>query len=512
MPRYVEGRNRSQTSMILMNLDKMIDEENPVRAIDVIVDSFDLEKIGFKYAKTKNTGRRPYNPSDMLKLYIYGYFDGVRASRKLENECDRNIELMWLINNLKPDFKTIANFRKDNKECLEKVFKEFSIICDELGLYGKEVVAIDGSKFRANSSRRKNYTKGKVKKMLEHYDKSAKKYMEILDLEDKKDNNKNSSETINIKDKVEKAKKRIEELEKLAAKIEEGGEISITDPDARHMSVSNNGTDIAHNVQIAVDSKYHLVVAVDVVSTSADQGQLYKMAKKASEKLGIELKTENNNKEDVMTVLADKGYYSGAELEKCKESGIKAIVARQKTVSKTGNPDYAKDKFIYDKEKDTYICPQGSTLKNSSRKDSRNQLYRNIKACIECEYKDECTSNKRGRTVRRREYQGIYDEVDKRTIENKELYRQRQMMVEHPFGTIKRGLGFTYFLTRGNEGVKAESFMHFLIYNLKRVINIIGTRGIIQKLEVSTLHFIRHLFILCNVFSCKYRFKLKDIR
>jgi transposase len=491
MQRYVEGTNRNQYNMMLMNLESMIDEENPVRAIDIIVDSLDLEKLGFKYAKTKKTGRKPYNPSDMLKLYIYGYFNKIRASRKLEAECLRNIELMWLINSLKPDFKTIANFRKDNKQSLENVFKEFSMLCDELGLYGKKIIAIDGSKFRADNSRRKNYTKRKVKKMIEYYEQAAKKYIALLDEGDKEDDKEKESETIDIKEKIENAKKRIEELNELAKQIQETGEKSITDPDARHMSVSNNGTDIAHNVQIAVDSKHHLVVAVDVVSTPADQGQLYKMAKMAAEELGIKLKEEDNNNEDIMTVLADKGYYSGSELEKCKELGITAIVPKQKSTSKTANQDYAKDKFDYDKEKDIYICPQLKILRNVSRKDSKEQIYKNKKACIECRYKEECTSHEKGRSIRRGQYQEIYDEVDKRTTKNKELYSQRQMLVEHPFGTIKRGLGFTYFLTRGNESVKAESFMYFFIYNLKRVINIIGAKGIIERLKASFLPLLR---------------------
>lgn len=501
MSRYIEGENRNQLNILPISLDEMISEDNPVRVIDALVDSLDMGALNFKYALPKDIGRKPYDPKYMLKLYIYGYFNGIRSTRKLERECKRNIEVMWLLDNLKPDDKTISNFRKDNKKSIIKVFKQFSMLCDELGLYGKEIIAVDGSKFRANNSRRKNYTKNKVKKMLEHYEQTANKYIELLN-----ENDNNEKESViytknEIKAKLEEAKKRIEELTQMAEEIETNGEISITDPDAKHMSVSNNGTDIAHNVQIAVDSKNHLVVAVDVVSTPADQNQLHNMASKAVEELGqkendeIENETEYEEKE-IITVLADKGYYSGEELRKCKKDHIKTIVPKQKSGSRTGNEEYIKDNFIYDEDKDIYICPNGEILKNISKASSKDQNYRNTEACNKCKYKDKCTTSKKGRVIKRGPYQETYDEVDKITIENKELYKQRQMIVEHPFGTIKRALGFTYFLTRGNENVKSESYMHFLTYNLIRVINIIGVKELIGVLKAKHQAFL----VLFNIY------------
>ncbi len=287
----------------------------------------------------------------------------------------------------------------------------------------------------------------------------------------------------------------------MAEEIKQNGEISITDPDAKHMSASNNGTDISHNVQIAVDSKNHLVVAVDVVSTPADQNQLHNMASKAVEELGLK-KSENDETEnesedkvsdeekEIITVLADKGYYCGEELKKCKKDNIKTIVSKQKTGSRTGNEEYIKDNFIYDKEKDIYICPKGEILKNISRSSSKEQKYRNTQACNKCEDKDKCSTSKTGRVIRRGQYQEVYDEVDKITIKNKELYKQRQMIVEHPFGTVKRTLGFTYFLTRGNENVKAESFMHFFTYNLNRIINILGVEKLTRILKAKQQAFL----------------------
>lgn len=493
MSRYIEGENRNQLNMLPISLDEMIAEDNPVRVIDALVDSLDIKALNLQYSNPKKIGRKPYDPKHLLKLYIYGYFNGIRSTRKLERECKRNIEAMWLLDNLKPDDRTISNFRQYNKKAIIEVFKQFSMLCNELGLYGKEIVAIDGSKFKANNSRKKSYTKNKVKKMLKHYEEVANKYIELLSENDNKEDQTTTYSKEEIQEKLKKAKQRIEELTEMGEEIEKNGEISITDPDAKHMMANNNGTDISHNVQIAVDNKNHLVIAVDVVSSPADQTQLHNMSSKAVENLG--LKEENNSNEspkkknikeedkEILTVIADKGYYSGEELKKCKEDNIKTIVSKQKISNKTGEEEYLKDNFIYNKDKDIYICPRGAELRNVSKLTSKDQVYKNFEACQKCKYRDKCTRSKKGRIIKRGPYQEIYDEVDKITRENKELYKQRQMIVEHPFGTVKRGLGFTYFLTKGNENVKAESHMHFFTYNLIRVINIVGVKRLIEILE-----------------------------
>lgn len=326
--------------------------------------------------------------------------------------------------------------------------------------------------------------------MLDYYERIAEKYIELLSKNDKTNDEIAEYTKEEIEDKLKTAKKRIEELTEMQEEIKQNGEISITDPDARHMNVSNNGTDIAHNVQIAVDSKNHLVVAVDVVSTPADQNQLYNMASKTVEELGLKEKnkTEKDNfphgeEKEILTVLSDKAYYNGEDLEKCKKDNIKTIVPKQKSSTKTGNEDYIKEKFIYDKDRDIYICPEGKELQNVSKPDSKNKLYKNTDACNKCEHKDKCTKSKKGRVIKRGPYQETYDEVDKITSENKELGKQRQMIIEHVFGTVKRALGFTYFLTRGNENVKSESFMHFFTYNLIRVINIMGVEKLTGVLK-----------------------------
>jgi len=471
--RYIQGEiDRQQLNILPIAFDDLINEDNPVRVIEAFVEILDIKSLGFKYSETKATGRKPYNPKDMLKLYVYGYFNGIRTSRKLERECGRNIELMWLLNGLAPDFKTIADFRKNNKTALIGIFKEFSLFCDEMGLIGKEIVAIDGSKFRASNSRRKNFTKRKIEKMLEHYEQLAKKYIDLLEKIDDNDADNRELDKNIMQEKLLKAKNRIEELNQLQKEVEEKGEVSITDPDSKHMSVSNNGTDIAHNVQTAVDSKYHLVVAIDVTSNAADNGQLYPMAEKTKQELCV----------NELTVIADKGYYNGEDLKSCEENGITAIVSKQKPGSKTGDDNFTKDKFIYNQEEDIYICPMGNKLKRVSKIGAKRTRYRGNE-CKACPHIAKCTTNEKGREVSPTEYQEYYDRADKLFADNLGLYKQRQKIVEHPFGTVKRSLGYTYFLMRGHENVKAETHLHFFVYNLKRVINILKITPFLDALK-----------------------------
>lgn len=471
MSGYIEGKtNTKQYSLIPTCYDEMISEDNPVRVLEAFVDSLDLKELNFKNANRDKTvaGRPSYNPKDLLKLYLYGYFNGIRSSRKLAKECERNIEVFWLINELKPDFRTISEFRKDNINNMKEVFKQFSILCDSLDLIGKEIVAIDGSKFRANNGRRKNYTKGKIQKQIKYYEENIEKYIAILDKEDLEEkDNKIMIDKKELNQKIEEAKQRIKELEKIKKEVVEKGEISITDPDSRHMKTSNNGTDISHNVQISVDNKWDLVVAIDVTSNPADQGQLSNMAIKSKE----ELKVEN------LTVLADKGYWNGEELKKCEENNITTIVS---SPEEHGTIGYKKSDFKYNKEQDYYVCPMGRILHRTGNKEKR---YKNTKACKECPNRNKCTKNKTGKNLIVGQNEEYLERAKQRQKENMKLYKQRQMIVEHVFGTIKRNLGYTYLLLRGNEKVKGESFMHFLIYNIKRVCNIKKTKDIIEAIK-----------------------------
>ena len=431
MSGYIEGKtNTKQYSLIPTCYDEMISEDNPVRVLEVFVDSLDLKELNFKNANRDKTiaGRPSYNPKDLLKLYLYGYFNGIRSSRKLARECERNIEVFWLINELKPDFRTISEFRKDNINNMKEVFKQFSILCDSLDLIGKEIVAIDGSKFRANNGRRKNYTKGKIEKQIKYYEENIEKYIEILDKEDLEEkDNKIKIDKKELNQKIEEAKQRIKELEKIKKEVVEKGEISITDPDSRHMKTSNNGTDISHNVQISVDNKADLVVAIDVTSNPADQGQLSNMAIKSKEELKVA----------ELTVLADKGYWNGEELKKCEENNITTIVS---SPEEHGTIGYKKSDFKYNREKDYYVCPMGKTLHRTGNKEKR---YKNTKACKECTNRNKCTKNKTGKNLVVGQNEEYLERAKQRQKENMELYKQRQMIVEHVFGTIKRNLGYT---------------------------------------------------------------------
>jgi transposase len=468
MGRYVQGEDRNQTSLEPLCFDEMISEDNPVRAIEVIVESMNIAELGFTYSETKETGRKPYSPEDMFKLYAYSYYNGIRSSRKIERECHRNIEVMWLIGELKPDHKTIANFRKDNKKAIKAAFRRFSMICGELGLISKEVVAFDGSKFRASNGRTRYHSKVKLAEKLLHYHEAAEKYLNLLEQSDREENEKQptSYSRDELKVRLEKIQKRVWELEELQERVEVEGTIYLTDPDARLMRTHNGGGDISHNVQIGVEAANHFVVAVDVTSDAVDYGQLHNISSQAKE----DLETES------VIGIADKGFYSGEQFSKCKAENIHPIAPHP---DKGGAQEkgYTKGYFSYDKEIDAYHCPQGEMLSQpvQKRANRKGDRYYNRSACANCPAKEKCTPKTPYRTIVRGEYDDYSEEVDAFTAENRDLYDMRKELVEHPFGTIKRALGFTYFLTRGTENVRTESLWHFLAYNMKRLINIVGT-------------------------------------
>ena len=468
MSRYVIGENREQISLEPMCLDDMISEDNSVRAIEIIVDNMNIRELGFKYSETAETGRKPFNPSDMFKLYAYSYHNGIRSSRKIERECYRNIEVMWLIGELKPDHKTIANFRKDNKKAIKGAFRQFTMICDELKLISKEIVAVDGSKFRACNGRTRYHSKGKIAEKLAHYSEAAEKYMNLLEQSDREEDKNQPKQYTRkeLREKLEKIQKRVSEMEGIAEKVEVEGTIYLTDPDARLMRTHNGGGDISHNVQIAVEAKNHFIVAADVTSDAVDYGQLHNIASQAKEELDV----------DELTAIADKGYYSGEEFKKCKEDDIQVIAPHPE---KGGGQErgYTKGFFQYDREADAYTCPQGQKLNlpKQRKTDRKGDRYYNKAACANCPARDKCTPKTAYRTIVRGEFDDYTEEVDAFTKANAKIFAKRKCLCEHPFGTVKRAFGFTYFLTRGTENVRTESLLHFLAYNMKRLFNIMET-------------------------------------
>jgi len=471
MNRYVQGENRNQLSLEPLCLDDMISEENPVRAIELIVEKMGINNLGFAYSETKATGRKPYSPEDMFKLYAYSYYNGIRSSRKIERECHRNIEVMWLTGSLKPDHKTIANFRKDNKKAIKAAFRQFSLICSELGLISKEVVAIDGSKFRACNGRMRYHSKGKIAEKMKYYSEAAEKYMNLLEQCDREDDE-NPPTHLNrqeLKEKLEKIQKRMAVLNEISERVEQEGTIYLTDKDARLMRAHNGGGDISHNVQIAVEPANHFVVAVDVTSDAVDYGQLHNISSQAKEELGSES----------LTVIADRGYYSGEEFAKCEADNIHPIAPKPDR-GNGQSEGYTKSHFQYDAKEDVYICPQGHRLTKPKqrRSDRKHGRYYNAGACKSCPSKELCAPKTKYRYIARLDFDDYADQVDAYTKANYELYQQRKCLVEHPFGTVKRSLGFSYFLTRGQENVRTESLLHFLAYNMKRLVKIMGTEGL----------------------------------
>ncbi len=457
MGRYVEGINVNQM-MFGFSFENMIEDDNPVRAIDIIVDNLAEKGLKFTYSTTKSTGRPPYNPITMFKIYIYCYYNKIRSSRCIEKECKRNIELIWLTGGLAPGHKTIAEFRKNNKKAIETAHREFIRMCDELKLIGKEVVVLDGTKIRANNSRKKNVTISKLDKMISHYDESIHEYLNALVQNDIAENESQ------INSKINAAKEKKAKWEKLKEEMLNEGikEKSLTDPDSHKMNVSNKGTEIAYNVQNVVDGKEHLIVTTEVSTSPADQTQLEVMAKQAADELEITVDNE-------MILLADKGYWRAEDLKELEEDGrINAIVA---PTDEKGTEGYRKSDFKYNEERDEYTCPMGQVLHRRGKKTAE---YLNRKACLQCPNRDKCTKAKNGRVITRGEYEEVLRNAVKKYKNNKELYHKRQEIVEHPFGTIKRSLGFTYFLTRGKANVRTENFLHVLIYNIKRLLKILG--------------------------------------
>lgn len=469
--RYKTGTDKQQMSLLPTSLDEYVSENHICRVIDTFTKLLDLSELGFKYARYKGTGCPPYDPRMMLNLYLYGYLHRVRSSRRLEAETKRNVEVMWLMDKLQPDDRTICYFRADNKTALKKVFREFVRMCRKLGLYGGEVEATDGTKFRANASRKSIYNKANVEKELTEIDKQIDEYLNTLDQWDKEEKNEKKPDTAAIAAALEHLRERKEKYERLKIRVtDENGksvELSTIDPDARIMHSGGDGRklDACYNAQTIVDSKNKLIVDFDISDRADDKGNLYSMSEKAKEVLEVE----------TLTNLADKGYYDGEDIAACEEDGVTCLVAKPKPGGTKKEEGFTHDSFIYEKENDSYICPCKNRLnymrnhKHSNGKEYR--VYANYSACGNCPRQAKCTKSGK-REILRLPYQDTLDTVDERTRNNKELYRRRQQIVEHPFGTVKAVWGYKQYLCRGKEKITAETALAYLAYNMRRFITI----------------------------------------
>lgn len=476
MTHHIKGQGRHQVTLLPEVLDDFVTEDNPVRVVDVFVDGLQLDSLGFERVNAKQTGRPGYHPATMLKLYIYGYLNRIQSSRRLEKEAHRNVELMWLLERLTPDFKTIADFRKNNSKGIKNTCRAFIDLCRQMQMFTDVVVAIDGSKFKAVNSKSNNFTPQKTKGHIERVEQSIALYLNKLDEADK------TAEPEIIADltatKLAWLQNRLEELKQIQQAVEQhpDKQLSLTDPDSRLMKINNVNRQVSYNVQTAVDAKYHLIVAHEVTNTP-DRGQLTAVTKLAQDAVG---------KADI-TVLADKGYYSRGDIKATQDLGAVALVPKGDTSGADRKGLFNRSLFKYDQEKDIYICPMGSELQNrfTMVEDGlEQQMYFNNIACRDCSQRSRCTTSKRDpRRIRRWVHEAEMEDMQARLNTSPETAVVRKQTVEHPFGTIKMWMGATHFLTQRFKNVSTEISLHVLAYNLKRMMSIWGTEGLTIKLR-----------------------------
>jgi transposase len=472
---FVQGVHRNQVVMFPESLDEYIADGNPVRFIDAFVDSLDLQALGFERAVPEERGRPPYHPGDLLKLYVYGYLNRVRSSRRLEREAQRNVEVMWLLGKLAPDHKTIADFRRDNAKPIREVFREFTVMCRRLELYGGQLVAIDGSKFKAANSRDRNFTKRKLERLNQRADKEIQRYLEELDEVDEQEQDNEKPTAEELQEKIEWLRGRKKEYAELQERMDQSGEsqVSLTDPDARSMVLgSNRGTEVAYNVQISVDAKHKLILDHEVTNAGNDKNQLSSMAIRAKEALGVQS----------LDVVADQGYYGSEEIKSCIEGDVVPYMRRPNTSNSRGL--FAREEFRYDGENDCYWCPAGKALPFKYQTTYRGQAVRDYIAqeCSQCDLKPKCTRRRDGRQIRRLVEEEMLEDMARRVRAEPDKVKSRKSIVEHPFGTIKRSMDQGYFLTRGLPGVRTEASLTMLAYNIKRVVRVKGVQELIAAL------------------------------
>lgn len=477
MKRFIEGQDRGQSILLPECLDDFVDEDNPVRVIDAFVDELDLARLGFDSVHPETTGRPAYHPSVLLKIYIYGYLNRIQSSRRLEREAHRNMELMWLVGRLAPDFKTIANFRKDNGKAIRNVCSQFILLCRNLNLFSQAVVAIDGSKFKAVNSQDKNLTKGKLRARLEQIEANIAKYLAALDTADRQDPDVAAARIPRLQEKIASMRNRLKELrlQEIQLPKEPDQQISMTDPDSRSMATHGKGTGVVgYNVQAAVDTKHHMIVAHEVTNTGNDRGQLASMSIEARKCMGTQ----------DLTVIADRGYYKGEEIRKCHEVGIAVLMPKPTTSNAKAEGRFDKADFVYIAKDDEYRCPAAErAIYRFTREEAGLQIRRYwTSACPQCAMKAQCTPSDY-RRISRWEHEHVLESVQNRMDHNPNAMSIRRRTVEHVFGTLKYWMGSTHFQTRRFERVATEMSLHVLAYNLRRFISIFGITGAIEAMQ-----------------------------
>jgi len=460
------GLDRSQTLLFPERLEDYIGPENPVRFLDAFVASLELHALGFAKARCANTGRPPYDPAVLLKLYLYGYLHRVRSSRLLEAEGQRNVEVIWLTGKQTPDFKTIADFRKDNLKPLKAVARQFTLLCRKLELFGGELLAIDGSKFTAVNARDQNFNADKLKELIARADARLAEYLEQLDAVDAVDPDRVANSQKELAQKIAALQEKQDWHKELLGQLDaEQKQISVTDPDTRKMPTAH-GMVVGYNAQMAVDAKHKLIAADDVTNEVADYQQLANVAMEA--KANLELTQAE--------VVADAGYYNAAEVSRCLEHGLTPFVPKSDTSANTARGLYGKSRFKYDALKNEYVCPAGGALtyRFSTYELGRELQYYRTTGCQACALRSQCTRNKANRTITREANEHLMEAMAQRMKQQPAKFKLRKTLAEHPFGTIKRWFGYTHFLLKGLAKVRCEWSLTTLTYNLKRVLNLVS--------------------------------------
>lgn len=477
MRAYITGTDRAQTFLLPERVEEYVGDDNPVRFLDAYVDSLDLVALGFDHALPNKTGRPAYHPADLIKLYLYGYLNKIRSSRHLEAATHKNLELIWLIRKLHPDFKTVADFRKNNLKALKRSCREFTLLCKKLDLFGRELIAIDGSKLKAVNSHKRNYNKDGLKRMLEKVDQKITAYLKDLDKQDEVEAEVSKPEHDELKEQIKTLAARKQEIEELQQQLEQSGglQISLTDPDSRNMRTADGGNDLCYNVQLVTDSKHKLIVTHEVTNDTNDLNQLHNMAVQAKEILEVEQ----------IDATADKGYFNTEEIKKCSDDHINCYVPQPRQSQNRKLGLFTDKQFHYHTENDQYIClaQQVLTFRFECQKGGRTVRVYEASACKQCPLKTQCTQSKNNnRRIYRWVHQHIIEEMLERMTQQPDKVKKRKELVEHPFGTIKHWMDQSYFLTKGLEKVATEMALTVLVYNIKRVTNILGVKELIAKL------------------------------
>jgi transposase len=472
---HISGFERTQLLLLPEAVDDYVGADNPVRFIDAFVDGLDLSALGFSRVVPKATGRPGYAPGDILKLYIYGYLNRVRSSRRLETECRRNIEVIWLLRALKPDFKTIADFRSDNRAAFLRVFRQFVLLCRRLDLFGRELLAVDGTRIKAVNNKDRNFTKTALEKFITAADERLNEYLRRLDEGDVAEAGTGGSRTNNLAEKIAALHKKRGQYGAMLAELERSGEsqVSLTDPDSRAMAAYTK-VGVGYNIQIAVDAKNKMIVEQAVTNQVVDMGLLAQTAEPARAILDVEN----------IDVVADRGYFKIEDIEACENVGLTPYVPRPQRGSSVSNDFFRKDEFRFDAARDVYICPAGQTLlpnHNGWLRNLKKVDYSNPAACPICPLRSRCTTNRR--RVSRLENEAVLDRMAARLKARPEILDRRRETVEHPFGSIKQWMNQGAFLMRGLDKVRAEFSLTALAYNLRRAINIIGVETMMAAIQ-----------------------------